>query len=127
VVFVSDLSRSAGFYRDLFSCEVHIEACGAALLLTPGGFQVYLIARGGTAPHPSGGIGLQYLIWAVDSTKELNDLEQAIQARGGRTYRHTSGGITVLTSRDPDGIRIVVTHPSPVALPRVLIDNCLYA
>lgn len=85
VVFVSDLSRSVRFYRDLLSCEVHVEGCGAALLLTPGGFQIYLIARGGRAPHPSGGIGLRHLIWAVDSINELNDLEQDIQARGGRT------------------------------------------
>ena len=127
VVFVSDLGRSVGFYRDLFSCEVTLEEASAALLLAPGAFQIYLIACGERAPHSSRGIGLQYLIWAVDSATELNDLERAIRARGSRTYRHTSGDITFLTSRDPDGIRIVVAHPSPEKRPRVLVDNRLYA
>lgn len=127
VVFVSDLSRSVEFYRDVFSCEVRVEAYEAALLLSPRGLQMYLIARGARAPHHSGGIGLQCLIWGVDKPDALNDLEQAMQARGGRTYRHTRAGITFLTGRDPDGIRIVVTHPSPEVLPRVVIDNCLYA
>jgi hypothetical protein len=127
VVFVSDLSRSVGFYRDLFACEVTIESDSAALLLAPGGFQIYLIASGSRTPHPSRGIGLQYLIWAVESTSDLDDLERAVLTRGGRAYRHTSGDITYLTCRDPDGIRVVVAHPSPEKLPRVLVDNRLYA
>ena len=63
----------------------------------------------------------------MENPDELDDLERAIQARGHRTYRHTSGGITYLAGRDPDGIQIVVTHPGPDALPRVLIDNSLSA
>ena len=47
---------------------------GAALLIAPGGFQIYLIARGTRAEHPSSGIGHQYLIRAVDSEAELQDL-----------------------------------------------------
>ena len=66
-------------------------------------------------------------IWAVESASDLDDLERAVLTRGGRAYRHTSGDIAFLTCRDPDGIRIVVAHPSPEKLPRVLVDNRLYA
>lgn len=55
VVFVSELGRSVAFYRDIFFCEVRIETPGAALLLAPGGFQIYLIAKGTRASHPVGG------------------------------------------------------------------------
>ena len=50
----------------------------------------YLIARGTRAEHPSGGIGLQYLISAVDSDAELRTLAQALQGRVGRTDSYTS-------------------------------------
>ena len=73
VLFVSRLDRSIEFYRDVFSCTVTIREPGAALLLAPDGFQIYLIARGTRAEHPSGGIGHQYLIWAVGSDAELRD------------------------------------------------------
>ena len=99
---------------------------GAALLLAPGGFQIYLIARGTSAEHPSGGIGLQYLIWAVDSDAELRDMAQALQDRVGRTDSYTSGGVSFLAAHDPDGIRILVAHPSPETLPRSVVGARLY-
>jgi hypothetical protein len=130
VVFVSELVRSVEFYRAIFSCEVRIETPGAALLLAPGGFQIYLIARGTGASHPVGGIGVQYLIWGVETAAVLADLERAIKARGGstcRTYTYASGGVSFLESRDPDGIRILVAYPSPDRLPRSVIENRLHA
>ena len=85
------------------------------------------MARGGRAPHPSGGIGLQYLIWVVDDTDELNDLEQAVQARvAGRADTPAAGspfsqaGILMASG---SWSRI----PAPTYFSRVLIDNCLYA
>ena len=127
VVVVSELGQSVRFYRDVFSCEVSIEAYDAALLLSPGGFQLYLLAGGRHPPHPSGGVGLQCLIWAVDTAAELTGLERTLQERGRRSYRHTSGGVAFLTAKDPDGIRILVAHPGPEKLPRSLIDSWLYA
>ena len=130
VVFVAELQRSTEFYRDIFSCEVKIRTPGAALLLAPGGFQIYLIARGTKAAHPVGGIGVQYLMWAVDTAAALADLEQAIKDRGGRTsrtYTYASGGVSFLESRDPDGIRILVAYPSPERLPRWIVENRLHS
>lgn len=126
VLFVSRLDHSIKFYRDVFSCTVSIRERDAALLLAPGGFQIYLIARGTRTEHPSGGIGLQYLIWAVDSDAELRQVAQALQDRVGRTYTHASGGVSFLTAHDPDGIRILVAHPSPDKLPRSVVGAHLY-
>jgi len=126
VVFVSDLDRSVEFYRDVFSCDVAVEARGAALLLAREGFQIYLIARDRRTEHPSGGIGLQYLIWAVDSPEDLDEARERLGDLGRRTDTFTSGGITFLASRDPDGIRILIAHPHPEVLSRSAVDPHLY-
>jgi hypothetical protein len=126
VVFVSEVARSVEYYRDVFSYKATIQNQDAALMLTSGGFQIYLIARGDRAPHPSGGIGLQYLIWTVGTAAELEDLEEVIKDRGEYTHTRTIGEVCFLTSRDPDGIRILVAHPSPEELPRTVVDACLY-
>jgi catechol 2,3-dioxygenase-like lactoylglutathione lyase family enzyme len=125
-MFVSQLDRSVDYYRDVLSCQVAIHDRDAALLLAPGGFQIYLIARGTRTPHSSGGIGLQYLIWAVESNADLRELAQAINDRGGRAPTSTSGGVTFLACRDPDGIRVLVAHPSPETLPRSVVSPHLY-
>ena len=127
VVFVSRLERSIEFYREVFSCEVTIHDRDAALLLAPGGFQIYLINHGMRAPHPSGGIGLQYIIWAVESAAELREIEEAIHERGGRTSAYTNGGVLFLATRDPDRIRVLVAYPSPEKLHRSVLGAPLYA
>jgi catechol 2,3-dioxygenase-like lactoylglutathione lyase family enzyme len=127
VVFVSRLERSIKFYREVFSCEVAIHDRDAALLLAPGGFQIYLINRGTRAPHPSGGIGLQYLIWAVESDAELREVEAALTEHGARTTAYMNGGVSFLAASDPDGIRVLVAYPSPERLHRSVLGPHLYA
>jgi catechol 2,3-dioxygenase-like lactoylglutathione lyase family enzyme len=126
VIFVSDIDRSVDFYRDVFACEVTIHDPGAALLLAPGGFQIYLIGRSARTPHPSGGIGPQYLIWAVNSAEDLQVMELALQRHGRVTDTYTSGGVTFIAGRDPDGIRILMAHPGPDQLPRSVVSARLY-
>ena len=126
VIFVSDLDRSVGFYRDVFACEVAIHDPEAALLLAPGGFQIYLIGHGARTPHASGGIGPQCLIWAVNSADDLHLLEQALRDHGRFTDTYTSGGVTFVAGRDPDGIRILMAHPGPDKLPRSVVGPHLY-
>ena len=89
----------------------------AALLLAPGGFQIYLIGHSARTPHPSGGIGPQYLIWAVNSADDLQELEQALRGYGRFIDTYTSGGVTFLAGRDPDGIRILMAHPARTSSP----------
>jgi catechol 2,3-dioxygenase-like lactoylglutathione lyase family enzyme len=126
VLSVSRLDRSIEFYRDVFSCTVSVREPGAVLLLATDGFQLYLVDRGTRAEHPSGGIGHQFLIWAVGSDSELRDLAAVLTDRGGHPDVSTSGGVSFLTAHDPDGIRIVVAHPSPETFPRAVIAARLY-
>jgi catechol 2,3-dioxygenase-like lactoylglutathione lyase family enzyme len=127
VVFVQDLDRSIEFYRDVFGCETTILDLNAALLLSPDGFQLYLVARGDRAQHALGGIGIQYLIWAVESADALDHFEQVLNDRGVRTSTHSSGGVDFLTAHDPDNIRVVIAHPSPHSLPRSLISSHVFS
>ncbi len=127
VMFVSRLDPAIEFYRDVFSCSVGLREPGAALLLTPDGFQIYLIARGTRAEHPSGGIGHQYLIWAVSSEAELREMAVVLADRHLYPDQATSGGVSFVTAHDPDGIRIVVAHPGPQRLPRSIVAARLYA
>jgi hypothetical protein len=126
VIFVSRLEVSIGYYCDLFACQVTLHDREAALLLTPDGFQIYLIARGTNTAHPLGGIGLQCLIWAVESDAELRDAAQAIGSRGGRVSSYASGGVSFVATRDPDGIRVLLAHPSPEKVPRSVVGPRLY-
>ena len=127
VIFVSVLDRSVDFYREVFGCEVAIlDRDAAALLLAPGGFQIYLIARGTRTPHPSRGIGPQYLIWAADTAADLKVLEQALRHYGRRADTYSSGGVTFVACQDPDGIRILIAHPGPDKLPRSVVGAHLY-
>src|SRR5690242_21637857 len=105
ILFVCQLERSIEFYRDVLLCRATIQTGDSALLLDADGFQLYLIARGTRAQHPSGGGGLQCLIWAADSDEELRRLARSLDDRGGRTAGRTSGGDVVLSARDPGGNR----------------------
>lgn len=126
VVFVSEMSRSVDFYREIFDCEVAVQAADAALLLAPGGFQLYLRALNPSAQHSLGGIGAQYLMWASDSQEAPEQYEQALRARNCFVDAYESDGIKFVRGRDPDGIPVVIAHPSPERRPRSTVDPRLY-
>jgi len=125
VIFVLELDRSLAFYRDVFACEVAILEQDAALLLAPGGFEIYLVARGGH-DHPTGGVGHEFLMWATDSPEGLEHFAQALRDHGHYTDTHVSGGVRFVEGRDPDGIRVVIAHPSPKQRPRSMLDSRFY-
>lgn len=126
VVFVSDLSRSVDFYRDVFGCEVAVQESTAALMLAPGGFQLYLVAIGAETQHPSGGVGVQYLMWATDSDDDLRRFEAALRRHSCYVDTRFADGVSFAEGRDPDGIRVVIAHPDPERLPRRSLDARLY-
>jgi catechol-2,3-dioxygenase len=127
VIFVSDLGNSVNFYRDVFACEVTIDQAEAVLLRAPGGFQIYLRSMGKRAAHPSGNVGVQYLMWTTDSTQTLQHFEQTFRDRGCYTYTHTDGGVTFVEGRDPDGIPAIIAQPSPGHLPRRVLSPRVYS
>ncbi len=128
VQFVAELDRSVNFYRDLFGCEVSLYSeRDAALLLTPGGFQLYLIERDKRAEHYTSALGHHLLMWATDTAQGLKYFEQTLKEMGRYTETHTSGKVTFVEGRDPDGIRVIVAHPDPSESPRSVFDSHLYS
>lgn len=126
VIFVTELDRSVRFYSDVFGCETALNEVDGALLLAPGGFQIYLIAKGHHTSHPSGGIGDQHLMWATDTAEALTHFEDALKSLGRYVDTHTGGEVTFVEGRDPDGIRVVIAHPNPQQRPRSVLDSRLY-
>jgi catechol 2,3-dioxygenase-like lactoylglutathione lyase family enzyme len=126
VIVVSELDRSLAFYRDVFACEVSIHDGDGALLLAPGGFEIYLIAKSARAEHLTGGIGHEFLIWGTDTPEGLDQFERALKDHGRHIYTHTIGGVRFVEGGDPDGIRVIIAHPSPGQHPRWLLDPRLY-
>jgi catechol 2,3-dioxygenase-like lactoylglutathione lyase family enzyme len=127
VMYVSELERSVTFYRDLFKCAVTLRSAEAALLLTAEGFQLYSIQRGKHAERYPNGLGHHLLMWATDSAEGLDSLKHALQDTGNYVDTHTSGGVTFLEGRDPDGLRVLIAHPDPAQHPRSIFDSHMFA
>jgi catechol 2,3-dioxygenase-like lactoylglutathione lyase family enzyme len=126
-VFVTQLSRSVDFYSRLMGCTVAVAEPKAAILLTAGGFQIYLVERGARAAHPLGGVGVHRLMWAVGGAAELDRFRVALQAEGAYVDSFTEGDITFVEGRDPDGLRVVVAYPGPRARPRSIVASRFYS
>ncbi|MFB9165772.1 beta-phosphoglucomutase family hydrolase [Arthrobacter psychrochitiniphilus] len=126
VIVVAELERSLSFYQDVFGCTLALRHGNGALILSPDGFEIYLVAKGSRKGHPTGGIGEQHLMWATDSAQALTHFEQVLKDRGAYTYTHTSAGVTFVEGHDPDGTRVVIAHPSPQQQPRSVFDSRLY-
>jgi catechol-2,3-dioxygenase len=125
LVTVSDLTRSVNFYCDVFSCRVALHEQDTALLLTSGGFQIYLRSKGPSRRPRVGATGVQYLMWATDSQAELQRISQRLLAYDVATFSYTENGVTFVEGCDPDRGRILVAYPSPHQLPRDVIASRL--
>jgi catechol 2,3-dioxygenase-like lactoylglutathione lyase family enzyme len=122
---VSDLARSVNFYCDVFACRVALHEQDTALLLTPGGFQIYLHSKGPSRRPRVGATGVQYLMWATDSPSELQRISQRLRAHDVATFSYTENGVTFVEGCDPDRGRVLVAYPSPRQLPREVIASRL--
>ena len=120
---VFDLGRSVNFYRDVFECHVALHEPEAALLLTPGGFQMYFSAHEALGTRDVDTVGVVQVIWSAGSHAELQRIEQRLRTRYPSTYTNTLNGITFVDGVDPDGNRVLVTYPTPAQLPRGVIDR----
>ncbi|MEO6793715.1 MAG: VOC family protein [Mycobacterium sp.] len=120
---VSELERSVDFYRDVFQCRVSIREPDAALLLTPDGFQIYLRTHETSGTGGITDIGIEQVMWSASSKEELQRIEHRLRIRYPSTYSNTLDGISYVDGVDPDGIRVLVTYPTPQQLPREVIDR----
>lgn len=122
VIQASELNRSVNYYRDVFLCRVTVHEPHSALLLTPGGFQIYMYEKGGASvPHAIGRVGVKSLIWAAETETELQRIAARLRTYDAATDTRTVNGVTFVDASDPDGIRVIVAYPSPAQLPRELI------
>ncbi len=114
VLFVSDLSRSVAFYRDVLGFTV--------VPMTPDGFAgaAFLQAPGSTNDHDLGlfevgaeagpsqagraTVGLYHLAWEVDTLAELERLAGVLDEHGALAGASDHGTTKSLYARDPDGL-----------------------
>jgi catechol 2,3-dioxygenase-like lactoylglutathione lyase family enzyme len=121
VMRVAELDRSVEFYCDVFCCRVVLREPETALLLTPGGFQIYLHSAGPSRRPRLAPIGVQFLMWATDSQAELERVAARLRVHDPATYTYTENALTFVEGCDPDHGRVIVAYPSPSRLPRELI------
>ncbi|WP_409436561.1 glyoxalase [Mycobacterium sp. SMC-14] len=111
------------FYCHVFQCEVAICDKDAALLLTPDGFEIYLRTNEASRAGGITGVGVEQIMWSVGSEEELQQIEQRMRVHDPSAYSNTLGEISFVDGADPDGIRVLVTYPTPQQLPREVIDR----
>jgi catechol-2,3-dioxygenase len=117
VMFVQELDRSVAFYRDVLGLDVADRSTTAALLVAGSGSELILRAMGGNAAHPLGGVGVQYVTWAVAEKADLDQIERALKER--QAYRDTRSheGVVAIEGRDPDDIVVMITYPGADQVP----------
>jgi catechol 2,3-dioxygenase-like lactoylglutathione lyase family enzyme len=125
VVRVRELDRSLKFYCDVFSCRVVAREADMALLLTPKGFEIYLLQKDEFHTHGAGALGVRHLMWATDSQSDLQRITERLRVYDNAVFSHTVQGMTILEGTDPDGFRVMVAYPTPGQLPRTLIAERL--
>lgn len=125
-MFVTDLGQSVDFYQKLLGLDVTHRDEDAALLVSPGGYQLYLRSMGERAEHPSGAIGIQYLVWTADGEEDLVRCEQVLWGQSTHVTSHTVDGFRMVEGRGPDNVPVVVTYPGPDQAPRHEILKRIY-
>lgn len=125
VLRVADLRRSVRFYCDVFEFHVAVREHDVALLVAPGGFQLYLNSIDPFRRHDRGTIGVEFLIWATDSQAELDAIAARLRTHDAAVFVHNENGVTYVEGCDPDQTRVVVAYPSPDSLPRAVIASVL--
>jgi catechol-2,3-dioxygenase len=122
VLYVSDVSRSAGFYQETLGFEIRHEMPGqAAFLRAPGtanDHDLGLFQVGGT-PAGGGGApgrpapGLYHLAWEVGTLAELAEAARKLNARGALVGASDHRVSKSLYAKDPDGIEFEVMWRVP--------------
>lgn len=113
VTFVQELDRSVNFYTEVLGLDVADRDATAALLISAAGTQLILRAMGSNAPHPLGGVGVQYVVWTVADRDDLDRCEQALKQRQAYRATRSMEGVSAIEGRDPDDLVVMVTYPGP--------------
>jgi catechol-2,3-dioxygenase len=109
VLFVADLDRSIGFYRDIFGMAVIAREprANAAFLRLPRSGNHHDLGLFGVGPAGGpkrrGAIGLYHLAWQLDTIDELAAARQALLDAGAYTGESSHGATKSVYGADPDG------------------------
>ncbi len=108
VLYVRDLDRAVGFYREAFGFEeVAREGGRMAFLRASGGTNHHdlgLMEVGANAPAPPpGATGLYHLAWQVERIEDLAEMEVRLANMGALGGRSDHGATKSLYAHDPDG------------------------
>ena len=126
VMFVQQLDRSVSFYTELLEMRVADRSATAALLVSPAGTQLILRAMGANAGHPLGGVGLQYVVWAVDGKDHFERCERVLKAHSAYRQTRSSDGIMAMEGHDPDDTVVMITYPGPDEMPAHKLPARIY-
>ena len=122
VLFVSDVSRSVAFYRDVLGFVPIASMAslpGAAFLQAPGSTNDHdlgLFEMGAAAGASQAGrstVGLYHLAWEVDTLGELERLRDMLGAAGALGGASDHGTTKSLYGRDPDGLEFEIAWIIP--------------
>jgi catechol 2,3-dioxygenase-like lactoylglutathione lyase family enzyme len=127
VTFVQQLDRSVQFYTDVLGLQVTDRSATAALLASSGGAQLVLRAMGATGTHGLGTVGVQYVIWTAASADALSQAQKQLERHSSYAGTRSSGEVTVLAGRDPDGVMVMIAHPGPDQEPLSDLPAWIYA
>ncbi len=114
VLYVSDVDRSAEFYKRAFGlAEIAREGGGRMVFLRAPGtanhHDLALMSVGADAPRPPrGSTGLYHLAWEVASIDELAAMSATLTELDALTGMSDHGATKSLYGQDPDGIEFEV-------------------
>jgi catechol-2,3-dioxygenase len=125
VLFVRDVARSVGFYRDVLGfapIDGTTGLRGAAFLRAPGSTNDHDLglfeigAAAGDSPAGRGAVGLYHLAWEVDTLTDLRELRAALAETDALVGASDHSTTKSLYGRDPDGLEFEIAWIVPAAL-----------
>ena len=118
VLFVSDVDRSAAFYKKVLGMEPVATRPGQAVFMrAPGSsnhHDLAVMSVGANAPRPpQHAVGLYHLAWEVGTIDELADALQELADAGALVGMSDHGVSKSAYAKDPDGIEFEVLWSVP--------------
>jgi catechol-2,3-dioxygenase len=122
VLYVRDVERSVGFYRDVLKfvpIEEMAALRGAAFLRAPGSSNDHDLGlfEIGEQAGPSGAgratVGLYHLAWEVDTLADLRELAVRLTNAGALVGASDHGTTKSLYGQDPDGLEFEIAWIVP--------------
>jgi catechol-2,3-dioxygenase len=112
VLYVSDLDRSAEFYRRAFGFEEIGREGPMAFFRAAGSENHHDLALLGVGPDaarpPRGAVGLYHLAWEVPAIEDLANAAAVLTELDALTGMSDHGATKSLYGRDPDGIEFEI-------------------